>query len=192
MNESLVSSLPAFKLGFWLRIAALNAVPSVAIALGWLQLWRFPAAIAAILCAVVLFAVVLTVCTKWVPALDDPKHSLSRALGRAVRIRLLMSIVSLVFIPTGYGMILVPDAWCGALSAWAVQMFSQWMGLGNAFKLSLANEGPGFHVIFILCLIQGILVCALFGSIWLLVVIRIQSADRKRAFGQHSSGSLVG
>ncbi|RYD33824.1 MAG: hypothetical protein EOP87_10315 [Verrucomicrobiaceae bacterium] len=96
MNQEKLRVLIPRQLRFWALHCTLNALPSLAIALGWLGLWRSNTAILAMVTAIATFVVLYTVVTSVIRPFSDVSGTLSRALRMGTKIRSWISVVSLV------------------------------------------------------------------------------------------------
>jgi hypothetical protein len=161
----------------WLLHCGLNALPSFIIALGWLQLWKKPQAILAMLAAIACFVVLYSVLTSLRGPLSRPDHLFARSLRLGTRIRAVISVFSLPALATEGGMMFTPDFWCGFLSVAAVNAGTQALGHTPA-----KPPAGGFPTIFATTLLEGIILSFLLLMISFFALVALQIRDRRRAF----------
>ncbi|MBX3741106.1 MAG: hypothetical protein KF712_08960 [Akkermansiaceae bacterium] len=191
-NETLRAVLPR-QLRFWSLHCTLNALPSLAIALGWLGLWQSGHAILAMVSAIVSFILLYTLATSLIRPLADDGSILSRALKLGTKIRVWISVTSLPAIATGGGAFFTPDFWCGFGASAIVRslgIFSSTGRLPGVFKPEPPRIGDAsFGLVYLTTMLEGLLLSMLLFMLSFFCVILLQRRDRKMAC---ASGSPVG
>jgi hypothetical protein len=103
MDDKTLREVLPKHLRFWSRHCTLNAMPSLAIALGWLGLWQSNTAILAMMSAIGSFIILYTVTTSVIRPFANGSGIFTRAFELGINIRAWMSVVGLVAVPTGAG-----------------------------------------------------------------------------------------
>ncbi len=166
------------RLRYWSFHCSLNALPSFAIALFILQLWKNPAAIAAMLAAIATFILLYATLTSLRGPLSDDSHVLSRSLRLGAKIRAIISGVSLSMIFVPPLMMFTPDFWCGFLSVSALDAASRSFGTGR-FSLTPSSSTPaGFISVYATTLLEGLILSFILLMISFFAVIFIQTRAR--------------
>lgn len=165
------------QLRHWLLHCGLNALPSFIIALAWLDLWRHPTAILAMLAAIACFVALYTVLTSLRGPLSRPDHLFARSLRLATRIRAFVTICSLPALAFEGGMMFTPDFWCGFASVAAVN------GAAEALGRSPGGMVAGsFGQIFLTTLLEGFLLSFLLLMIAFFALVFLQIRERGKSF----------
>jgi hypothetical protein len=177
------STIFARQFRHWLLHCLVNALPSLAIALGWMQLIRFPAAVLAMFAAIGTFVLIYSLATTLLAPLHDPGHLLSRALHLGTRIRAWISAISLLVVPTGVFTMFTPDYWCGLGAIWSVN--------GTVSILTRSNDsffdwesGPGFLATYLVTLVEGGLLSFLLLMISFFALVVLQTRERRKGFAR--------
>ena len=172
------------QLRYWSFHCLLNAGPSLGIALGFLGLWKFPSAVAAMFTAIATFIVLYSVLTSLRGPFTDPNHILSRALKLGAKIRAWISAISLLVLPTEVLMMFTPDFWCGVLSINLINMAARFLGAsGPVFQPNAGGSGtPGFLPVYATTLLEGFILSFLLMMIAFFSLILLQMRDRKKAY----------
>ncbi|WAC20386.1 hypothetical protein OVA24_03210 [Luteolibacter sp. SL250] len=191
-SKTLREVLPR-QLRFWSLHCTLNALPSLAIALGWLGLWKSGVAILAMMSAIVSFILLYAVVTSVVRPLADGDSILSRALKLGTKTRSLISGGSLLAVTTGMGVPFTPDFWCGFGASVIVDSLRTIAEIG-AFPAQFEPDVPrlgnvSFGSIYLTTMLEGLLLSMLLFMLSFFCVILLQRRDRKMAY---ASGSPVG
>lgn len=168
------------QLRYWTFHCSFNALPSFCIALFFLQLWKSPPAIAAMVCAIGTFILLYATLTSLNGPLANEDHILSRSLRLGAKIRAWISGVSLVMIPIGAFM-LTPDFWCGFLSVTVTDSLLKWAG-GPVSPLGSNGQNAGFFPIYLTTLLEGFILSFLLLMISFFAVMFLQARDRRNAF----------
>jgi hypothetical protein len=172
------------QLGYWTLHCLLNAAPSLGIALGWLGLWKHPAAVAAMFAAIATFILLYSALTSLRGPFTDPTHILSRALKLGAKIRAWISGISVLVLPTGIFMMLTPDYWCGLISISLVNGAARYLGAsGPAFQPDTGGSSTtGFLPVFATTLLEGFILSFLLLMIAFFSLIFLQMRDRKKTY----------
>lgn len=182
------------QLGHWSWHCAINAAPSFLIAAVVLELWKSPVAVGGILAAIATFVLGYAVLTSFSGPLSDPQSLPARALRVGKRIRLGISLLSLlVLLPAlsqvpDESVMFLPDFWCGVVAAIAVNWVGEFFGFGSNW-MSDADR-VGFLAVYLTTLIEGLILSfmLLMLSFFSLVVLQI----RRRRRGGERAGEGVG
>lgn len=179
------------QLRYWSLHCLLNAGPSLGIALGFLGLWKFPSAVAAMFAAIATFIVLYSVITSLRGPFTDPNHILSRALKLGAKIRAWISGISLLALPTGFLVMFTPDLWCGMLSINLVNMAARFFGAsGPVFRPDASGaRTAGFLPVFATTMLEGFILSFLLLMIAFFSLIVLQMRDRRKAFAGMSGTS---
>ena len=172
------------QLRYWSLHCLLNATPSLGIALGWLGLWKVPAAVAAMFAAIATFILLYTFLTSLRGPLTDPTHVLSRALRLGAKIRAWISGISVLVLPTGIFMMLTPDYWCGLASITIINGAARFFGAsGPVFQADTdGSRTAGFFPVFATTMLEGFILSFLLLMIAFFSLILLQMRDRKKAY----------
>ena len=180
MNTATFLTVFPRQLRYWAIHCALNSSPSFCIALIFLNLWKSPFAIAAMLCAIATFILLYATLTSLIVPLADENHVIARSLKLGTTIRAWISGLSLLVVFTPVAMV-TPDFWCGFIAAIFTNfLFRSAGGVGNIFEPSGVNFG--FSPVFVTTLLEGFILSFLLLMISFFVVIFIQARDRRRVF----------
>ena len=180
MSTSILLAAFPRQLRYWTFHCMMNSSPSFCIALITLQLWKSPAAIAAMLCAIATFILLYAVFSSVIEPLADEQHVLSRSLKLGTKIRAWISGLSLLVVWTP-AMSITPDFWCGFISVALTNfLFKSAGGSGNFFEPNGVNIG--FPPVFITTLVEGLILSFILFMISFFAVIFVQARDRQRVF----------
>lgn len=184
MNTTTFRTVFPRQLRFWTFHCLLNALPSIGIALFFLQLWRNSVAVAAIFFAIGTFILLYTTVTSLNGPLADEKHLLSRSLKLGVTIRAWISGISVLLLLTLKGILFVPDLWCGII---IINILNRVASLSGAANQDLFRPGPdhgiaGFIRIYATTMTEGFFITFLLIMISFFAAIFLQALDRKRVF----------
>ena len=177
------------KLKFWFWHCLINALPSYLIAVVWLELWKYPVAHVAIGCAVLTFMLGYSVVTSLPGPLTRKETLYARALKAALVIRIVISAITVMIVPTGVFLLLTPDLWCGRFAATLVSKIYGFLGF-EATLLPRANGGgpselfstPGFMEIYLTTVLEGLILSFMLFIFSFIAIIILQMRDRKRMF----------
>lgn len=173
------------QLRYWAIHCMINALPSLAIALGWLGLWKSPGAISAMLAAIGSFILLYATLTSVQGPLSDQNHLLHRAMKLGAKIRAWISGISLVMVPLGTLTFFTPDFWCGWLSIMTLNFVERRFGTGGEFFTpSPGTATVDFWKVYTTTLLEGFILSVLLMMISFFCVIFVQSRDRRRAFAE--------
>ncbi|MEO5713151.1 MAG: hypothetical protein ABIT37_06655 [Luteolibacter sp.] len=164
------------QLRFWSFHCIVNAAPSFAIALLWLQLSENPAAILAMLCGIGSFILLYAALTSLPGPLSDERNILSRSLKAGAKIRSWIAGLSFlsVFTPA---LAISPDFWCGNIAVKMVESLIRTFRSG----FSVARmEHAGFLKIYLTTVIEGCFLSILLLMISFFAVIVLQSKERRK------------
>ena len=166
------------QLRYWTLHVPLNALPSFIIALSLFRYDKQPLSIVTMFIAIVLFIIGLAAITAAIPDLNREGHPLARGLRSAVRLRAWMcglSAAMLVIAPPSMGVI--PDFWCGFLSANIVEAFGS-----NFFPRSSHVESGGFMPVLLTTVVEGAIIALAIAMIAFFLCLYFQSRERRKAF----------
>ena len=171
------------QLRYWALHCLLNAAPSLGIALGWMGLWKVPAAVAAMFAAIATFIGLYSFLTSLRGPFTDPDHILSRALRLGAKIRAWISGLSCLAVPTGFGMLFTPDYWCGLISITLVNAPSRFLGKEGAFfQPDTDGSTASFFPVYATTLLEGFILSFLLLMIAFFSLILLQMRDRKKIY----------
>jgi hypothetical protein len=164
------------QLRFWSFHAGFNALPSLGIALGWMELWRVPSAVVGMLAAIGTFVVLYAVLTSLGRVFSDSASLWARAVRLGAKIRAWISGISLVMVgipPLG---IFTPDAWCGIAAIQAWNWLWRMAGQGGSFFDPMSSSNAKFHTVYLVTFTEGLLLSGLLFGICLIVLV-IKAGD---------------
>lgn len=167
------------QLRFWSIHCSINALPSFVIAMTYLGLWQKPAAILAMLLAVATFITGYTFLTSIRGLFGDPQSLLSRALKLGTKIRLVMSLITLLLIFPSPIALFLPDVWAGLLAAGIVNAVGQ--RLGNPMSSGvggIVSDSP--LAVFATTLLEGLILSFLLLMISFFCLLGMQIRSRRR------------
>lgn len=172
------------QLRYWALHCLLNAAPSLGIALGWLGLWRVPAAVAAMFTAIATFILLYAFITSLRGPFTDPTHVLSRALRLGAKIRAWISGISCLAVPTAFGLLFTPDYWCGLISITLVNGAARFLGSTRPYFQpdTDGSSTAGFLPVFATTLLEGFILSFLLLMIAFFSLILLQMRDRKKIY----------
>jgi hypothetical protein len=184
MNASAFLAVFPRQLRFWTFHCSLNALPSFGIALLFLQLWKSPVAVAAMLSAITTFILLYTIVTSLSGPLSDEKHLLSRSLKLGAKIRGWISGTSVILLVTGKGIFFVPDLWCGMLAINVLNRIASLSGASSSspFRPRPIHDIEGFFRIYAITMTEGFILSFILVMISFFAVMAVQARDRKRIF----------
>jgi len=167
---------------YWALHCALNSLPSLGIAIFWLQMWRHSSAVLAMLAAIASFIILYTVATSIRGPLTEPGHLLARALRAGTKFRMVISLLSIpaLFPPL---MFFMPDMWCGLLASQLVSSAAQILRLQGNFNIAARGpEAPGFFQVYATTMLEGFILSFMLLMISFFAVIVIQRKERRRLY----------
>lgn len=172
------------QLRYWSLHCLLNAAPSLGIALGWLGLWRVPAAVSGMFTAIGTFIILYAFLTSLRGPFTDPAHILSRALRLGAKIRAWISGISVLVLPTGIFMMLTPDYWCGLISISLVNGAARFLGATGPFfqPETDGSSTASFLPVYATTLVEGFMLSFLLLMIAFFSLILLQMRDRKKIY----------
>ena len=169
------------QLRYWTLHCLLNALPSLGIALGWMELWKRPPAVAAMFTAIATFILLYAVLTTLAEPLHDSFHILGRSLKLGTRLRAWISGLSLLLVPTGFLVMFTPDYWCGTIAIGLVNRGAVLLGWGNGQFFDWEREAnSGFLPVYVVTLTEGILLSFLLLMISFFALLFLQARERKK------------
>lgn len=176
-------STPVFarQLRYWSLHCLLNALPSLGIALLWMQLWRNSAAVLAMFSAIGTFIILYTMVTTLTEPLHRSDHILSRSIKLGAKIRAWISGASLLLLPTGGLIMFTPDYWCGLLSIGLVNR-AAWILSGETHQF-FAFDSPNnteFLPVYAVTMIEGLLLSFLLLMISFFALLTLQARQRRK------------
>ena len=171
-----VPSLFVRQLKFWSLHCAINSLPSFAIALFFLHLWKQPAAVAAMLAAIGTFVLLYAFVTSLPGPLADPHGAFSRALKLGTKIRMIVSLASLPLLPAG-GLFFTPDFWCGWAACLLVNAAgNKWFGSGDLIRL----EGSAPAAVYATTMLEGFILSLMLMMISFFALLIGQIRQRRK------------
>lgn len=185
MNNSTVRTVFPRQLRFWTFHCAINALPSLCIALVFLRLWKSPPAVAAMICAIATFILLYATLTSLNGPLANESHLLARSLKLGAKIRAWISGLSL-FLLSANAAVFTPDFWCGFLASGLLYRADQFFNPGsNTFDLVSVSRSAAtidFFPIYVTTLLEGIILTFLLLMISFFAVMFLQARDRRKFF----------
>jgi hypothetical protein len=171
------------QLRYWSLHCLLNAAPSLGIALGWLGLWKVPAAVAAMFLAIATFILLYSMLTSLRGPFTIPTHILARSLRLGTKIRGWISAISLLVLPIDILVMFTPDFWCGLLSMTLVNGAARHLGATGPVMNANSNAADTtFLPVFATTILEGFILSFLLLMIAFFALIFLQMRDRKKAF----------
>lgn len=163
----------------------MNALPSLGIALAYLGLWKNPEGVAAMLVAILTFILLYAALTSLRSPLSNPGHVVSRSLKLGTKIRSWISGISLLMVPLGPAMLVMPDFWCGFLSVSILNQVSRILGLGiEVLSGNPSNGNVGFLAVYATTMLEGFIISFLLLMISFFALFFIhRKAQRRNALG---------
>lgn len=182
MSDTTFRSTFPRQLRFWAFHSSLNALPSLCIALGYMQLWDNPPAVAAMLCAISTFILLYATLTSLPGPLANGDHVLSRSLRLGAKIRGWISVLSLLLMwPPA--VIFTPDFWCGLFATNVFNHLAGLAGFSSSFGGNIPSDaGSGFLPVYTVTLLEGLILSFLLMLISFFSIIFVQARDRRAAF----------
>jgi hypothetical protein len=171
------------QLRFWALHVPLNALPSFIIAVSLFRFDKQPSAIVTMLAAIVLFVIGLATIVAMVPDLNRVGHPLARGLRAAMILRAWVSGLSsamLVIAPPS--LMLIPDFWCGYISAALVEALLKALHLG-ASRVSTGSV----QSVMLTTVVEGLIIATVIAMIAFFLCLYFQGRDRRKAFTSASS-----
>ena len=167
------------QLRYWTFHCSLNALPSFCIAMLFLELWKVPVAITAMLLAIGTFILLYSTLTSLPGPLLEKEHLLSRALRVGIKVRGWISLLSVPLILMK-GFAVTPDFWCGVMSS---AIFNHAAGLfGTQGRLVGSATPPGFLEVFAVTLMEGFMLSLIILIIALIAVVVLKVLGRLNPF----------
>lgn len=165
------------QLKYWGMHCVINALPSLIIACWLLGLWEKPAAVVAMLLAIATFVLVYAGVTSLDGPISDKQSSVSRALKLGARVRLVVSLVSLVVMLCG-GFLFLPDFWAGMYSVSAVN----WIAAEMGHQSPVVGEGGVGHpmAVYFATMIEGGMISAMLLMVSFFALIVMQIRNRRK------------
>jgi hypothetical protein len=164
---------------YWTLHCCINALPSFIVAAFYLQMITEPLSVLAMLLAIATFIGAYTVVTSVEGWFSDPESVLSRALKVGVRIRLIISLVSLpLLLPTALALI-VPDVWAGLLAAAIVNWFASFLGAGGAWIGPTESQAPALAV-YATTMLEGLIISFMLLMLSFFSLLVLQAKDRRK------------
>jgi hypothetical protein len=164
---------------YWTLHCGINALPSFIVAAFYLQMISQPACVIAMLLAILTFIAAYTVVTSLEGWFSDSQSVLSRALKAGVRIRLVLSLVSLpMLLPTPVALF-VPDVWAGILASSVVNAFGRMTGFGDALIAPDAGSVRA-PAVYATTIIEGLILSFMLMMLSFFSLLVIQARERKK------------
>jgi len=163
------------QLRFWALHVPLNALPSFIISISVFRFDKQPSAIVTMFAAIAIFILGLATIAAMIPDLNRDGHPLKRGLRAAMMLRAWISGLSsamLVIAPPV--MTLIPDFWCGYLSAAFVE---------GLLKSSSAKVSTGtFLPVMLTTALEGLIIAIAIAMMTFFLCLYFQSRERRKAF----------
>ncbi|WP_367875133.1 hypothetical protein [Luteolibacter sp. Populi] len=166
------------QLRHWALHCSLTALPSFGIALFMLQLWKLPAAIAAMLAAIATFIALYALITSLKGPLTDPGTLVARSLKLGTRIRTAISLISIPLLFTRMGG-WTPDFWCGFLACSVTNAIGK--KLGSHQELIRSGRGD-FLPVYFTTILEGIIISFMLLMIAFFSLLILQRRQTRRSF----------
>lgn len=177
------------KLRFWFWHCLVNALPSYLMAVVWLALWTHPVAHIAMGCAVLTFVIGYSVLTSLPGPLAVKDSLFSRAMRVGLRVRMVISILTVCVVPTGIFVLFTPDYWCGQIAVNLVSKLYGLLGLEATLLPRINGDGrtrsltsPDFVEIYLSTLLEGLILSSMLFIFSVIAIIILQVRDRKKMF----------
>ncbi|MGJ8641935.1 MAG: hypothetical protein ACSHX9_00890 [Luteolibacter sp.] len=173
------------KLRFWFFHCIINALPSYLIAVIWLRLWIHPIAHVAMGCAVLTFVLGYSVLTSLPGPLTERNSLFARAMRVGLRIRMIISILTVCVVPTGVFILFTPDYWCGQLAVNLVSEFYHLIGVEPTLMHMVDYDwsfAATFMEIYLSTLLEGLILSFMLFIFSVIAIIILQMRDRKKMF----------
>jgi hypothetical protein len=178
------------QLRYWSFHCLLNAMPSLGIALWWLELWQHPSAVAGLFAAIATFILLYATLTSLPGPLTDPSQPLSRALRMGAKIRGWISALSMLLLPTGILMIFTPDYWAGLIAIGLLNSVVRFFGSDQPFFDSdTTSNTAGFFPVYLTTMLEGILLSFFLLMIAFFALLAVQAMDRRKGAALISTDS---
>ncbi|HEY1122213.1 MAG TPA: hypothetical protein VGE67_11465 [Haloferula sp.] len=166
------------QLRFWALHVPLNALPSFIISISVFRFDKQPLAIVTMFAAIAIFILGLATIAAMIPDLNRDGHPLKRGLRAAMMLRAWISGLSsamLVIAPPV--MTLVPDFWCGYLSAALVEQLLKFLHLSSA-RVSTGTFLP----VMLTTALEGLIIAIAIAMMTFFLCLYFQSRERRKAF----------
>jgi len=168
----------------WTIHCSVNALPSFIIAAGYLQMWRSPPAMAAMVTAIACFIVGYAVLMTIGGPLAESGSLPARAVRLGARVRLWISgLTTVLLIPAPWMMLLYfsPDPWAGMAAIWVVNQASGAMG-GSRMVLDYDSSASAeFLPVFAATVIEGLILSLLLFMIAFFALLVMQRREGRKA-----------
>ena len=174
------------QLGHWTIHGICNALPSFIIAGSFLNLWKNPEALLAMLLAICVFIVGFAVITSLSTPFGDRSHLLGRAVRLGAAIRSWIAGLSLLLLVGGPsapkpGFMFVPDIWCGFLAVLLQNKLCEVFHLrGSSFSIDGGGADMHYFAVFTTTMLEGFIISFLLLMISFFCVIFLQAKARRR------------
>ncbi len=179
------------KLKFWSVHCLINALPSYLIAVVWLQLWDQPVAQLAMGFAVLTFVLGYSIATSLPGPLSNRDSLAGRAMRVGLTVRTVISVVTVLAVPTGTLMFFTPDLWCGVFASNAVGFLFESAGLESTLprgfndgRSSGSSQVVGFLEVYLTTVIEGLILSFMLFLFSFIAILILQMRDRKKRFSQ--------
>lgn len=164
---------------YWTLHCCINALPSFIVAAFYLQMITHPACVAAMLLAILTFIAAYTVVTSIEGWFSDSQSVLSRALKVGVRIRLIISLVSLPLLLPSALAFFVPDVWAGMLASATVNWVGTVLGAGGTW-IGPTESHPHALAVYATTMIEGLIISFMLLMLSFFSLLILQARDRKK------------
>jgi hypothetical protein len=164
---------------YWTLHCGINALPSFIVAAFYLQMINQPLAVVAMVLGILTFIVGYTILTCIEGWFTDSESLLARALKVGVKIRMVLSLISLPMLLPSPIALFVPDVWAGMMASGAVNWLGNQLGAGS--NLIGPNEGSvPFLAVYATTVIEGLIISFMLLMLSFFSLLVIQTKQRKR------------
>lgn len=164
---------------YWSLHCGVNALPSFIVAAFYLQMITQPLNVIAMLLAILTFIIGYTVLTSIDGLFTDSGSLLSRALKVGVKIRLVISLISLPMLLPSPVALFVPDVWAGMLAAAVVNWCGRMLGHG-AFTIDATGGDPSAFAVYATTILEGIILSFMLLMLSFFSLLVLQAKERKK------------
>lgn len=163
---------------YWALHCSINALPSFIVAVFYLQMIEQPLAVVALLLAVLTFMVGYTILTSIDGLFCDSGSVLSRSLKVGVKIRLVISLISLPLLFPSPLAFFVPDVWAGMVAAGVVNWCGQILGTPSMIGMDGGNPPP--LAVYVTAILEGLIISLMLMMLSFFSLLVIQGIERKK------------
>lgn len=171
---------------YWALHCGINALPSFIVAVAYLQMVKHPSAVAAMILGILTFIVGYTILTSIDGSFSDSSSLLSRALKVGVKIRFVISLISLPLLAPTPAALFVPDVWAGMLAVGAVNWLGGVIGAGSGLiggssgLIDLDGGETPFFAVYATTVLEGMIISFMLMMLSFFSLLVLQAKQRNR------------